>query len=117
MNYGMCLASLDGNYTDRLFNSRSLIRGYTLDELGNAVEASNWAITDYIDITGITNVIIACNLDTVTNAFYNENKQFIGSFESTAWNNPISVSGKYMRLTSQINRIGKMKIFTEVGDA
>lgn len=114
MNYGMCLASLDGNYTDRLFNSRSLIRGYTLDELGNAVEAPNWAITDYIDITGINSVIIACNLDTVTNAFYNGNKQYIGSFESTAYNNPISVGGKYMRLTSQINRIGKMKIFTEV---
>lgn len=114
MNYIRCETSLDGELTDRLFDG-TLIRGYTLDEAGNLKPAENWAVTDFIDLTGVkTDFIVACNLDTTNNWFYDSNKTPSAKFKSTAFNNPISKGGTYMRLTSQINRIGKMKIFTEV---
>ena len=67
---------------------------------GNAVEYAGWSATNYIDLLNVEYIYVSNSLEQVIfNAFYDENKQFISYFLTSAELIKVPANARYMRLS------------------
>lgn len=108
-----------GNKTANLFNKNATdtTKGYVLNSYinGNGIDISSeyYSISEYIDITGITNITISgmktsSSGNSISAAFYNDSKTLISADsygEGTERTYSVPANTKYVRLSYRTNMI------------
>ena len=95
--------------TLNMFNEADITRGVSLSSAdGSGLVDSLWYVSDYIDVRGLSGVLIEGNRDSgQSNCFYDESKNFISTYKAIKGYIPVPSNAVYMRINGLISQLGE----------
>lgn len=107
-NVNVKFAESERQKTLNMFNENAVIRGYSLSSsTGEILSDSIWYVSDYIDVQGLSSVIISGIRDSgQSNCFYDANKTFISTYKAIKGYIPVPSNAVYMRINGLISQLG-----------
>jgi hypothetical protein len=107
-NDAILFAESERQKTLNLFNANAVTRGYSLSSSnGENLPDSLWYVSDYINVQGLSSVIISGIRDSgQSNCFYNANKTFISTYKAIKGYIPVPSNAVYMRINGLISQLG-----------
>lgn len=99
---------------ENLFNAYTVIRGKELANNGVLQDKDNWFVSDYINVSGLSSVVVSGKSEGQTNAFFNGDKQFI--FQTLLTDGTVSVpSGAvYLRINAPLTMLATVSVTTYI---
>lgn len=104
--------------TLNLFDVNTITRGYSLSSAtGENLSDSIWYVSDYINVQGLSSVIISGLRDSgQSNCFYDESKTFISTYKAITGYVPVPSNAVYMRINGLISQLGDGYTIITQGD-
>lgn len=105
-----------GNFTDSLFDGTLIANKYIKNDTGVETTYNGWSATDYLDVSGITEIYVSGDMLQVSatnrkyNAWYDSSKATISTFNITS-KLTVPSSAKYLRLSCTTADITGTKLF------
>ena len=96
------------NKTSNLFDGTNLNSGYSLNSSnGDLLADSLWYVSDYIDVADKKSVVVSGLRDSGrSNCFYDENKNYISTFNAITGFIPVPEGAKYLRINGLLSQLG-----------
>lgn len=104
--------------TLNMFNVNTITRGYSLSNAtGENTSDSLWYVSDYINVQGLSAVIISGFRDSgQSNCFYDANKTFISTYKAIKGYVPVPSNAVYMRINGIQSQLGDGYTIITQGD-
>jgi hypothetical protein len=104
--------------TLNMFNVNTITRGYSLSSATGAnTSDSLWYVSDYINVQGLSAVIISGFRDSgQSNCFYDANKTFISTYKAIKGYIPVPSNAVYMRINGIQSQLGDGYTIITQGD-
>ena len=90
---------------NNLFNPYTVIRDKELGDNGQLLDKSDWVVSDYIDVSELSSVVISGKSQGQTNAFFNANKQFISQTLLAEGTVSVPSGAVYLRINAPITSL------------
>lgn len=87
---------------NNLFNPYTVIRDKELGDNGQLLDKSDWFVSDYINVSELSIVVISGKSQGQTNAFFNANKQFISQTLLAEGTVSVPSGAVYLRINAPI---------------
>lgn len=94
--------------TLNLFNSNTITSGYSLNSSNGELLSDNlWYVSDYINVQGLPTIIVSGLRDSGrSNCFYDENKNYISTFNAITGTVIVPSNAVYMRINGLLSQLG-----------
>lgn len=104
--------------TLNLFDVNTITSGYSLSSAtGENTSDSLWYVSDYIDVQGLSSVIISGLRDSgQSNCFYDASKTFISTYKAITGYVPVPSNAAYMRINGIQSQLGDEYTIITQGD-
>lgn len=90
---------------NNLFNPYTVIRDKELGDSGQLLDKSDWFVSDYINVSELSSVVISGKSGGQTNAFFNANKQFISQTLLAEGTVSVPSGAVYLRINAPITSL------------
>lgn len=117
-NVNVKFAESERQKTLNLFDVNTITRGYSLSSAtGENLSDSIWYVSDYINVQGLSSVIISGLRDSgQSNCFYDANKTFISTYKAITGYVPVPSNAVYMRINGLLSQLGDGYTIITQGD-